>query len=221
MRLLRMISIPAIKRMVTQKIGLLISLIRGYPGVEIAFNVKLRGKSQIRIMPGTKIFSATTLDTTGAPFGSVFYEGITNGYIQIGKNCRIKGYIHIITYQSKITIGDNVNINPYTTIFGGEADINIGNNVLIASGSSIVASNHNFTNPEMLIRNQGTRSLGITIGNDVWVGTGVRILDGVSIGAGAVIAAGSVVNKDVPAFAVVGGVPAKILKYRNEERIDR
>ncbi len=216
-----MIKFYAILNVFTQKFGSLISSIRGYPGTEIAFNVRLRGKSQISIMPGTKIFSATTLDTTGAPFGSVFHKGITNGRIQIGKNCRIKGYIQIITYQSRITLGDNVNINPYTTIFGGEADISIGNNVLIASSSSIVANNHNFTNPAVLIKDQGIKSLGIKIADNVWIGTGVRILDGVSIGTGAVIAAGAVVNKDVPAFAVVGGVPAKILKYRNEEGIDR
>lgn len=54
----------------------------------------------------------------------------------------------------------------------------------------------------------------ITIGNDVWIGAGAIVLDGVSIGDGAIVAAGAVVTKDVPAFAVVGGVPAKIIKYR-------
>ena len=216
-----MISIPTILKILTQKLGSLISSLRGYPGTQIAYNVRLKGKSEIEIMSGTKIFSDTILDTTGAPFGSVFKEGITNGHIQIGKNCRIKGYIHIITYQSRIRIGDNVNINPYTTIFGGEADITIVNNVLIASGTSIVASNHSFNNPMISIKDQGMRSIGITIGDDVWIGTGVRILDGVTIGTGSIIAAGAVVNKDVPAFTIVGGVPAKVLKYRNEEGIDR
>ncbi|MFQ2262621.1 CatB-related O-acetyltransferase [Aeromonas dhakensis] len=54
----------------------------------------------------------------------------------------------------------------------------------------------------------------INIGNDVWIGTDSIILDGVNIGDGAVIAAGSVVTKDVPPFAVVGGVPARVIKYR-------
>lgn len=55
---------------------------------------------------------------------------------------------------------------------------------------------------------------GITIGNDVWIGGGVTILEGVCIGDGAIIAAGAVVNKDVPPYAIVGGIPAKIIKYR-------
>lgn len=54
----------------------------------------------------------------------------------------------------------------------------------------------------------------ITIGNDVWIGANVIILDGLTIGDGAIIGAGSVVTKDVPDFAIVGGVPAKVIKYR-------
>jgi len=61
--------------------------------------------------------------------------------------------------------------------------------------------------------------LRINIGNDVWVGYNVTILDGVSIGDGAIIAAGSVVTKDVLPYSIVGGVPAKLIKYRFSEEI--
>lgn len=56
------------------------------------------------------------------------------------------------------------------------------------------------------------------IGNDVWIGTNVVVLSGVTIGDGAVVAAGAIVTKDVPPYAVVGGVPAKVLKYRFDEK---
>lgn len=62
----------------------------------------------------------------------------------------------------------------------------------------------------------------VTIGNDVWIGQGVSIKSGIKIGDGAVIAAGAVVTKDVAPYAIVGGVPAKLIRYRfSEEQIER
>ena len=67
---------------------------------------------------------------------------------------------------------------------------------------------------EKPMRTQGVTVKDVTIGNDVWIGARVTILAGVTIGDGAVIGAGAVVTKDVPPYAVVGGVPAKIIRFR-------
>lgn len=62
------------------------------------------------------------------------------------------------------------------------------------------------------------KKISIVIGNDVWIGSYVRIIEGVKIGDGAIVAAGAIVTKDVPPYAIVGGVPAKVIKYRFDEQ---
>jgi len=86
--------------------------------------------------------------------------------------------------------------------------------VRIASHASLVGFNHGFDDPAVPIHTQKHESLGITIEDDVWIGANAVVLDGVRVGRGAVIAAGAVVSRDVPPLAIVGGVPAKLVRYR-------
>jgi acetyltransferase-like isoleucine patch superfamily enzyme len=73
---------------------------------------------------------------------------------------------------------------------------------------SFASSNNSFQEEKLI---QGRT---VIIGNDVWIGEGVRLIEGISIGDGAIIGAGAVVTHDIPPFAIVGGVPAKIIRYR-------
>jgi len=120
--------------------------------------------------------------------------------------------------------------------------VNIGKYCSIGPGFSIGLTNHNIslltTHPfvdsnmvfggyeeyrdidykNKLIKKQDERIAKIVnIGNDVWIGSNVNIIEGLNIGNGSVLAAGAVVTKDVPPYSVVGGVPAKIIKYRFDE----
>ena len=92
--------------------------------------------------------------------------------------------------------------------------ITIGDYVHTGANVMMIAFNHGFYTRDIPTKQQDYLEAPIVIGNDVWIGGGSIILAGVTIGDGAVIAAGAVVNKDVPAYTIVGGVPAKILKNR-------
>ena len=129
--------------------------------------------------------------------------------------------------------GKNVNIE-HMADFGTGAGISVGNNsglgircrvrgplkicdnVMMGPEVVILSSGHRFDRTDMPMCRQGNvRFCNSTlIFNDVWIGTRVIIMPGVKIGEGAIIGAGAVVTKDVPPYAIVGGVPAKVIKYR-------
>ncbi|MCG2784166.1 MAG: acyltransferase [Anaerolineae bacterium] len=165
---------------------------------------RARGNTDnISIGKNTNIAPGVRLDANG-------------GMIQIGGYCWLHPGVLILAYGGTISIGNNCTINPYCVLYG-HGGLIIGNDVRIAAHTVIIPSNHNFDDPDIPIYKQGITKKGIRIEDDVWIGANVTILDGVNIGHGAVIAAGSVVNKDVPPLAIVGGVPARILKIRKRE----
>ncbi len=97
--------------------------------------------------------------------------------------------------------------------------VHVGNYSSLSACVAIVGSDHNYDNPGVPIVFSGRPpSCVTTIGADVLIGHGAILLRGIAIGNGAVIGAGAVVTKDVPSYAVVAGTPAKILRYRFNER---
>ena len=131
-------------------------------------------------------------------------------FVRIGKRCVFQG-----SPNSEIKIYDNVTINDgcyLTSMFA----IVIGEGTSIGEYTSIRDYNHKFDNLSIPIKEQDYYGAKITIGKDCWIGRGCIILPGVTIGNGAVIGANSVVNKDVPPLTVAAGVPAKVIKEREQ-----
>ena len=127
----------------------------------------------------------------------------------VGKNVNLEKGAMI---TSSMEIGTNSGIGINAKIHG---KVIVGENVMMGPDCIIYTTNHKFDRLDIPMREQGfSKEKPVFIGNDVWIGGRVTILPGVHIGNGAIIGAGSVVTKDVPEFAVVGGNPAKIIKYR-------
>ncbi|MFN7190275.1 MAG: acyltransferase, partial [Rhodospirillales bacterium] len=106
-------------------------------------------------------------------------------------------------------------INPHCTLYSGNG-IKMGAYVLLAPGVSVVPTNHATARRDIEIRHQGFAPSkgGVTIEDDVWIGSNAVILDGTHIGRGAVIAAGAVVAGEIPPYEVWGGTPARFIKAR-------
>lgn len=112
----------------------------------------------------------------------------------------------------------HIKSNTFIECTGG---VTIGRHFHPGRGLTIFSTNHNYLSSERIPYDDVSIVLPVIIEDFVWCGANVTILPGVTIGEGAVIGAGSVVTKDVPACAVVGGNPAKILKYRDVDLFNK
>lgn len=134
--------------------------------------------------------------------------------ISIGNNVYVGHYTILKGYhQNRFVIGDNVWIGQ-GCFFHSAGGITIGNDVGIGPGVKIVTSAHNLDEIDRPILHSKIDFAPVVIEEGCDIGVGAIILPGVRIGRGAQVGAGSVVTADVPAYSVVAGVPAKVLRKR-------
>ncbi|KKB08383.1 acyltransferase [Devosia chinhatensis] len=159
----------------------------------------------------------TELSTrAGATFHPTAYvaerAAIFTTRLELGAESWIGGHALV---RGDVCFGAHCTVNAYAMISG---QVRCGDGVRIASHASLVGFNHGFDDPDQPIWTQKHATRGIVIEDDVWIGANAVVVDGVTIGRGAVVAAGSVVSRDVPPLAIVGGVPARVLRFRGRSR---
>lgn len=126
----------------------------------------------------------------------------------VGNGTKLRAHGGFIRIGSKSVLGEEITFSTYE-------EISIGRECIIADRVMFIDFDHVIADPEQAIRKQGLYSKPVRVGNNVWIGYGACILRGVTVGDGAVIGTNAVVTKDVPANAIVGGVPAKVLRMRD------
>ena len=150
----------------------------------------------------------------------VHISALGKGGVSIGDNVGIGAFSNIVVSTTLDNPGEYIKIGSYVGIgeyayLGGAGGLEIGDHCIAGQYLSCHPENHVYEDLSTPIRLQNVTRKGIKIGNNCWMGSKVTILDGVELGEGCIVAAGAVVNKSFPPFSIIGGVPAKLLKTRN------
>lgn len=148
-------------------------------------------------------------------FWSIFYK---RAMLHCGKGVYLRPTSSDFKGLANLSIGDGSSIPRRSTFYCTEARLTIGRNVIFGPNPTIITGDHRIDavgksiidSCEKLPENDAP----VVIEDDVWGGVNITILKGVTVGRGSVIAAGSVVNRSCPPYSIIGGVPARILRYR-------
>ena len=154
---------------------------------------------------------------------SIFYLLLKKAGNKIGKGVFIHWNSEI---KSRTQIGNYTRINGRISI-RGTAEVKIGKYCAIGTNITIISNNHNmnYANVQDALQKNNRfkvfteEKLGVTLGNNIWIGDNALILAGVCVGDGSVIGAGSIVTKDIKPFSVVAGVPARTIRKRFKDEI--
>lgn len=180
-----------------------------------SFKNKIKYRKEIKCGRGVKLYGSCSFEGKNYIDSHVRLKSVTMG---------LASYVGRNTIFTKVRIGRYCSIGPNVTVIVGKHPTNdfVSTHPLFYSltppvGESYV-SKQKFCEKALI----GEDNVHCIIGNDVWIGDGVSILEGITVGNGAIIAANAMVVKDVPPYAIVGGNPAKLIRYRfSEEQIQK
>ena len=132
----------------------------------------------------------------------------------IGHGCKIRAHEGVVEIGAKSVLGQECTISSFQ-------HVSIGRECILADRVMLIDFDHGTVEVERPIRLQGIYKRDVRVGHNVWIGYGACILRGIQVGDNAIVGTSSVVTKDVPPDAVVGGVPARVLRMRDAPRAMR
>jgi len=172
-------------------------------GLAIAANISTRCPQQVSLGDNIFLDSGVTLDAIGI-----------RSHITIGNSIFLGKHSLLSCSSSTITLGNHISIGPNCYIRASRGPVTLGSHITIGAHTVIISGGPHYKRLDIPMMNQSGTADGITIGDDVWLGVGVRVIDGVNIGNGSVIGAGAVVTKSIPEYSIAVGVPAKVIQSR-------
>ncbi len=183
-------------------------LLLGRVGRNVAFgaNVVLRHPHKIFIGDDVVLDDQCCLDA----------KGTTNRGITVGDGVFLGRNTILSCKNGDITLGQDANVGFNVEIFSA-AHVRVGARTLIAAYTYLVGGDHLFDRVDIPVLHQARNARGIDVADHVWLGAHVVVTDGSTVGRDAIVGAGAVVTRDVPEFAVVTGVPARVLRDRRQQ----
>jgi acetyltransferase-like isoleucine patch superfamily enzyme len=173
-------------------------------GVVFGQGVVIRHPAKIHIGDGVTVDDLVVLDA----------KGTGNRGIEIGDGVFLGRGTILSCKDGDITLGPHTNLGFHCEVFSGST-VTVGRHGLFAAYVYLVGGGHEFERADLAVVDQPRSSRGITLGDNVWLGTGAKVLDGVRLGSHVVVGANAVVNSDLPEGAIAAGVPARILRQRS------
>jgi acetyltransferase-like isoleucine patch superfamily enzyme len=185
---------------------LLYPLLLGSVGRGVVFGqgVVLRHPHKVRLGDGVTVDDLVVLDA----------KGETNRGIDVGRGVFLGRGTILSCKDGDIAIGDHGNFGFHCEVFSGSSVV-VGRHGLFAAHAYLVGGGHEFEARGTAVVDQPRSSRGIVLGDNVWLGAGVKVLDGVRVGSDVVVGANAVVNADLPDGVVAAGVPARVLRSRD------
>lgn len=186
---------------------LLYPLLLGHVGRGVVFGqgVVLRHPHKVRLGDGVTVDDLVVLDA----------KGTGNRGIDVGRGAFLGRGTILSCKDGDIVLGDHANLGFHCEVFSASS-VTVGAQALFAAQVYLVGGGHEFERADAAVIDQPRTSRGIALGENVWLGTGVKVLDGIRIGSHVVVGAGGVVTSDLPDGAVAAGVPARVLRTREQ-----
>lgn len=198
--------VPGALGLLLRKLAYPLLLGRSGHGVVFGQGVVLRHPHKIRIGSGVVIDDLVLLDA----------KGETNRGITLGDGVFLGRGTILSCKDGDIELGDHVNIGFNAEIFSGSS-VTVGKHGLFAAYTYLVGGGHEFSQAGVPVVEQQRLSRGIAVGENVWLGAGVKVLDGVTLGRDVVVGAGAVVTESLPDGVIAAGVPARVLRRRSDQ----
>ncbi|MCP4400697.1 MAG: acyltransferase [bacterium] len=176
-------------------------------GVVFGRNLVLRHPHKMKIGSNVMIDEQCVLDAKGCEAG----DFVLGDNVIVSRGCVLSAK------SGNLVIGDNVNFGADCLLYSGK-EIRVGSDTLFAAQCYVGGSMYHLDQPDVPPIQQGSYAHGVTIGSGCWLGAGAKVLDGVEVGDGVVMGSGAIANKNLEAFTVAVGVPAKVIKKRKTDK---